>query len=165
MGTIEDFKREKELDSIEPLYKWSTPEFSKASRGKKWYLAIISASAILAIILFLIGSWSGVGLVVIASLFFIYTNSKPRSIECIVYQDGVVIDGKVYHFSDFMSFSVHQDQDLPRLRLRVSGRFGGLVLLPLGNTDPAKIYAEVSKHLPEVKDNSTDLVDLINKYL
>ena len=165
MGIIDDFKRKKEYDSIKPLFAWDSLEFSKADRGKRWYTVVISAALILAIVLFLIGSRSGALLAVIASLFFIYVNSKPKSVGCVLYQDGIVVDGKVYHFGDFMSFSVDQDKDLPRLRLRVAGRFGGFVILPLGNTDPGQIYQEVSKHLPEVNDRSTNIIDLINKYL
>jgi len=152
------------IDS-QPLYKWSSPEFVKKERKKSWYLAVILVSSVMVFMLYFINK-GGAFFALLACLFLLFfSKQKPKIAECSVYEKGVLVDNRVYHYKDFKSFSLDLEPALPRMRLELSGRFGGDVILPLQNAPEREIYRIISSKLPEVNDRSSDIIDLINKYL
>ncbi len=155
----------KELDSLKPLFSWNTPEFHKRERSKQWYVLVVTISVLLLVSLYFLDSKSGMALVFVSMLFLIFFKLKPKMIDCMLYDDGIVVSNKVYHYSDFVSFSLDNDAVVPRLRFKIPGRVGGIVFLPLANTDADSIYKIITQNVPEVQDTQSDLIDLINKIL
>ena len=148
-----------------PVFSWQSPEFIRYERDHRWPIAIVGVALILATIFGFQGQWSGVALVVAAALIFIFlAGSKPKNIKCAVYPEGIVVDDKVYEYSQFKSFWVVLG-DITKIRLQFTGRFAGQVSMPMKDEDPEQIRLFLGKHLQENEEQREDTTDIINRIL
>ena len=153
------------VSSEKPVFSWQSPEFIRYERDHRWTLAIIGVAVVLAVILGFQSQWSGVGVVVAAALIFIFlSGTKPKNVKCAVYPEGIVVDDKVYDFSQFKSFWLIIG-DMTKIRLQLTGRFSGVVTMPMKDEDPEQIRLFIGKHLPESDEQREDATDLINRIL
>lgn len=148
-----------------PLLEWSSPDSVSASRDSRWYIVVGGAVLILAALLAYIGNWTGMALVIVGGVIMSFlSNTKAHSVECAVYDKGIVVDEKVHEFSEFKSFWV-SGGEVPKIRLQFAGRFAGQVMMPILNVDGDKVKELLIKHLPEEADKGEDLTDMINRIM
>jgi len=148
-----------------PVFSWQSPEFVRYKKDNKWLVYLIMIALILCVVLSFMQIWSGVVLVVVATIVFItLSETKPKTISSSVYSQGFVIDSKVYDYEQIKSFWI-SFSDLPKARFQIVGRFGGIITMPLGEEDPEQVRLFLSKHLPEEEDRGEDLSDTINRIL
>ena len=148
-----------------PVFSWQSPEFVRYKKDNKWLVYLIMIAIVLCVILGLMQLWSGVVLVAVATIVFItLSETKPKTVNSAIYAQGFVVDTKVYDFEQIKSFWI-SFSDLPKARFQLTGRFGGLITMPLGEEDPEQIRLFLSKHLPEEEDRGEDLSDTINRIL
>lgn len=146
-----------------PVFSWQTPEFITYQRDSKWVIGIIVAAIGLAAILATQKQWTGVGMILVAAVIFItISNTKPKNIGCAVFDEGIVVDGKVYNYDQFKSFWF-VDAALSKIKFQLIGRFAGQVAMPLGDIDFDQVRLFLAKHLPEEDEQREDLNDIINR--
>lgn len=151
--------------SSKPIFSWQSPEFVRYSRDKKWFFFAVLITIVLAGVFILLKQWSSVVLVAVAgSVFIALSNAHPKNIICALYNEGVVVDGKVYDFSQFKSFWLSGNADLPKISLQQTGRFGGHINMPTKDQDFEQIRLFLAKHLPEEQPKE-DLSDIISRTL
>lgn len=148
-----------------PVFSWQSPEFIRYKKDKKWLVYTIMIAIVLAAVLGFMHQWSGVILVSVAALVFItLSGTRPKTVNVGVYTSGIVIDDKVYDFSQAKSFWMSYG-DLPKVKLQLVGRFAGQITLPLGEEDPEQMRMFLGKHLPEEENKGEDLTEMINRIL
>ena len=148
-----------------PVFSWQSPEFVRYKKDNRWLVYLIMIAFVLSVILGFMQIWSGVVLVIVATVVFItLSETKPKTIKSAIYAQGFVVDTKVYDYEQVKSFWI-SFSDLPKARFQLTGRFGGLVTMPLGEEEPEQIRLFLSKHLPEEEDRGEDLTDTINRIL
>lgn len=148
-----------------PVFTWQSPEFVRYKKDNRWLVYLIMIALVLCVILGFMQIWSGVILVVVATIvFIILSETKPKTINAAIYGQGFVVDSKVYDYEQIKSFWI-SFSDLPKARFQQTGRFGALITMPLGEEDPEQIRLFLSKHLPEEEDRGEDLTDTINRIL
>jgi hypothetical protein len=167
-------KEEREIKKVQPrinlavdkpVFTWESPEFVRYKKDNKWMAYLIIIAIVLCVVLGFMQQWSGIALVVVAAIVFItLSGAHPKSITSAVYAEGLVIDGKVYNYEQIKSFWISYG-DLPKIRCQLTGRFGGIVTMPLGEEDPEQIRLFLAKHLPEEEDKGEDLSDMINRII
>ena len=148
-----------------PIFSWQSPEYTYHKKDISWFLGLAIVTVAVAGVLLLLEMTSG-GLVVIVAgvVLSIISGVKPKSINCALYQDGVVVNNKAYQFGQFKSFTfVHGD--IPKIKADLVGQFSGEVVLPLKNIDGGQVRLYFKKHLPEDDSKGEDLVDVINRIL
>ena len=146
-----------------PIFSWQSPEFVSYKRDAKWIVGIIAIVLVLLVILVFQKLWTGAGMVAVAGvLFLVISNTKPKEIACAVYNEGIVVDKKVYNFNQFKSFWLVNGA-LPKLLFQLTGRLAGQITMPLDDMDPEQIRMFISKHLPEEDEKSEDFTDIINR--
>jgi len=148
-----------------PIFSWQSPEFIRRKKDNKWLVYLIMIALVLSVVLAFMQIWSGVVLVVVATIVFIVlSETKPKTVNCAVYAEGFVTDSKVYNYEQIKSFWISLT-DIPKARFQLNGRFAGQVTMPLGEEDPEQIRMYLAKHLPEEEDRGEDLTDTINRML
>lgn len=149
--------------NVEPEYTWRSPDMVEKKRGAGWYALAVIVSVVVSILLAMEGIWTGIILIVIAALvLMIGARMKPRVVVCAIYSGGIVVNSRVYQFSDFKSFSFSQSV-LPKVKLERTSRFLGRVHLPLLNADFDQVRLLLANHLPEKADTGRDFVDAVNE--
>lgn len=148
-----------------PVFSWQSPEFVRRKKDNRWLVYLIMIAVVLSLILGIMQLWSGMVLVIVATIVFItLSETKPKTINCALYTQGFVIEAKVYDFEQIKSFWINFN-DIPKIRFQINGRLGGIITMPLGEEDPEQIRLFLSKHLPEEEDRGEDLTDTINRIL
>lgn len=157
-------KQRSTLSSDKPIFSWEGPEFIKYKKTFAWFISIFAAALILGFIFARQQQWSSVALVACAFIVFTsLSNAKPKKISCALYQDGIVIDEKVFSFNQFKSFWLASGE-LPKIKLQLLGHFSGQVTMPLVGIDPNQVRLYLAKHLPE-ENKGPDVIDEINRIL
>lgn len=155
--------RKNNFVTSKPIFTWQSPEFISVKRDARWTIAVILIALVLAIILFMQKQWTGVGMITVATIFFVtLSNTKPKNIGCAVYNEGVVINDRVYNYDQFKSFWFVNGL-LPKINFQLLGRFSGTVAMPLNDMDSDQIRMLISKHLPEEDERREDPGDIINR--
>lgn len=152
-----------DFTSSKPIFSWKSPEFKSYKRDVRWLTTIILVAVILAVILVIQKQWTGVALVVVATvLFTTLLNTKPKEVGCAIYNEGVVVGGKVFNYAQFKSFWL-VNGELPKIKLQLTGKFSGQITMPLGDNDPGQTQLFLSKHLAQEQVKTEDADDILNR--
>lgn len=155
----------KKTISSKPIFTWKSKDSVQFERSPLWYLVVCAIAGLLIFLLYLIQQWMGIAVVAVAAvIFIIMSRIKPKEVDCAVFEEGVVVDGKAYQYSEFKSFWVNQ-AEVPKIKLQKIGRIAGQVDLPLLNIDQEEVRLFLSKHLPEEDDKGEDLTDTVNRLM
>jgi len=153
-----------DFTASKPVFSWQSPEYIRYEKDKKWFFNIILISIVLIVVFVLLKQWSGAILVLVASIVLtVLSNTKAKVIKCAVYNEGIVVDEKVYAYTQFKHFWMGGTPDLPKATLQMTGRFGGTVGLPMKDEDPEQIRLFLAKHLPEEADHVDDVSEIVNR--
>ena len=151
--------------SEEPVFSWEAEEFPIYQKGNVWTLLVIgSALALIAVFIWL-KNWTGIALAVAAAAALISQgHSKPKKVQCVVFQGGIVVNNKPYNFADLKSFWT-LETPYPAVRIEKASRLSMPLTVPLGNFDPEQVRLYLSKRLPEHEDRGEDVSDLVGRWL
>lgn len=154
-----------DIQNAEPTFSWESPDYVLHPRSAKSYVIVIGAALLISAFMYVQKIWTGLALVLLSMLYILFTGrQKPKNVKCAVYDEGVVVDGKVYAYEDFKSFWTALG-DIPKIKLQLVGRFAGQVTMPLDESDIDAVTAFLVNHLPEEEDKGEDLVDVINRMI
>lgn len=136
--------------SDEEPVTWQASEYIHLEKNGLWYvlLAIISLGLI-ALAIFVINSYTFAVLLVVMAIFLvIYSRVSPKVIQYTLSGDqGLYVDEKLYHFTDFKSFGLIKD-----------GEHHSIMLIPVKRFSPG-----VSVYFPE--EAGEQIVDILGARL
>jgi len=162
----EKTKGQEILPSDKPVFFWQATEFESHKKPSGWlaYL-ILTATALVAVFIYL-KLWLAAGVVVAACFALISqsrTSGKKKSYA--IYDQGVIIESKIYTFDQFKSFWIFLHQDRPTIRLEQLKRFALPVEMPVADENPEQVRLFLAKHLPEAEERGEDIADKINRWI
>lgn len=152
----------------EPVFAWEGSEYSFEERGSDWYwaLGIVAAAAIVTCVLF--------GNILLAVVIFagactvaLQAAKAPRLHRFAVYEDGIVIDDRLYPYADMRDFAILEfidPEQPPALSIKTNHILAPHLMIPIHDYDPEDVYDYISIHLPEGMHEET-LLDRITALL
>ena len=113
----DDRNVEPQDESMVGSVSWTASEFIDHEKKSNWYLFLIMATIIVAGLLFLITHQiiSPLAVVVLALLFGIYGNAKPRSLKYVVDASGVTVEKKHFNYDAFKGVEIIKDSIVPEI--------------------------------------------------
>ncbi len=153
------------VESDKPVFSWKASEFAQYSKKSIWFIIVSVAAVALALLLYLQQNWTGIA-VVVAGAFALLSQarSKPKSISCTVYRQGIVINEKAYAYTEFKSFWIIYG-DHPAVRFEPTKKFSVIVNVPIAEEDPEQIKLFLSKFLPMDEKRGEDIADTIQRWI
>ena len=129
----------------EPV-SWTASEFIAHHKDAGWYfLLLIGLVSLCGLIYFIIGDIiSVVAIAVVAFLYLIISNAKPRQRSYSINSQGISIDDKFYPFNSFKSFAITQE-----------GAIGCINFLPL-----KRLLPEISIYF--APDDGPRIIDVLS---
>jgi len=165
MATARNDNQKLDPEQEKPVFSWESPEFIRQKRSLYWYIVVVIVVALLCLFMYSQKLWVGMVLVVLSALVILFfAQIGPRSVKCALYNKGLVLDNAVYEFNRFKSFWI-TFTNIPKVRLQLTGRLSGQVIMPLGDSDPEQIRLYLSRHLPEDDKKSEDLIEVLNELI
>lgn len=145
---------------VTPEVTWSASEFVAYHKPAGWYAVMILATVVLAgIVYFLTRDFFAVGAVVVmAILFLIYANHKPRVLTYTLSNKGLQIGSRMYQYGLFRSFAVQQQGNMRSIMLVPLQRLKPPIDMYFDPQDEQKITNALSQYLPH-EERKIDAVD------
>jgi hypothetical protein len=164
----DDTEEEYDDDNLpaEPAVTWVAHEYIHQEKGTTWFMLFaVVVVVLMAISIFVMGSWSfAVLLAVIAVVVVVYSRRPPRELTYSLSDDGLMVDDKLYSFSDFKSFGVIRDGEEFSVMLIPTQRFQPGITVYFPEDQGEAIVDVLGSRLP-MKDLKLDAVDRIVRLL
>jgi hypothetical protein len=161
----EEYYDDEEVSDMEPV-TWSAHEYIHQEKGTMWFTIFgIVIAALVAVSIFLMNSISfAILLVVIAVVVIVSLRRPPRELTYTLNDEGLSVDGKIHHFSNFKSFGVIHDSGEYSVMLIPIQRFQPGVTVYFPEELGEEIVDALGAHLP-MKDLKLDVVDRVVRLL
>jgi hypothetical protein len=150
----------------EPVH-WTANETIDAEKGGLWFVALVVIALILiAGDIFLLKEFTfSILVVVMTAVIILYSRRPARSIDYTLSgEQGLYIGDKLYHFSEFKSFGVIQDQGHHSILLIPVKRFSPGVSVYFPEDVGEKVVDIFGARLP-MQDMKLDAIDTIVRKL
>ncbi|MDB5183864.1 MAG: hypothetical protein JWO07_545 [Candidatus Saccharibacteria bacterium] len=163
--TDEQYEEQDYELSDEPV-TWVAHEFIHREKGAGWFMAFgVVVLALIAVSIFLMGSWSfAVLLAVIFVVVIVFSRRPPRELTYSLTDEGLAIDGKIHPFTTFKSFGVIQDGEEFSVMLIPTQRFQPGITVYFPEESGEAIVDMLGSRLP-MKDLKLDAVDRVVRML
>lgn len=140
--------------------QWTASEFIEHSKSIGWYAILAGGTIALAALVFLLTKDKVATAVVfiVAIVFGILANHKPRELAYTVDETGIHIGEKTYPYANFKSFAVVQENAIESIWLMPLKRFMPMLTIYFDPKDEEKIENVLSIYLP-LENHELDPVD------
>ena len=146
-------------------FTWQASEYVQHHKNISWYGAVVAAVIILCGAAYLLKSWLSIILFIIMGIaVIVYAQRPPRTLTYDLSADGLTIDGKLYPYSTFRSFSVLRDVAWHSIDLEPTQRFMPRMSVLFSDNDFDSIVNHMLDHLPRV-DRDLDMVERVTRFL
>jgi hypothetical protein len=150
-----------EIPDIQPI-QWQAPEYLQERRSPWWFIAFwIVVIMLLAVAAFIMRSWSFAVLVpAMAAALMIYSHRPPQMLSYVLSTKGIYINEKLHPMSEFRSFGVMKDEQLPSLMLIPVKRFRPSLTVHFPQEAGEAIVDMLGQHIPmqELKYDALDKI-------
>lgn len=144
------------------LFEWYTPEFVHYEKDKNWFLIAGIVAAFLIFYGIIWGSpFMSIAIMILASVYYLQHNQKPRQIKIIISDLGVKIEDKFYPFGSLKSFwIIYNPPEVTTLHFRTINRVLPELTIQLNETNPSVIRNYLARQLPEEEGKTEGLVNM-----
>ncbi len=148
--SVPDQESEPPPSTLEPI-SWTASEYVSHQKDIVWYLVLAAATLAVCGLTYWLsdGDLISVGsIAVVAALFGFLAGKKPREFQYTVNSKGIVMGGKLYSYSQFISFSIHHEGVLTSVNLWPLQRFMPDLSIYCPPDQEQNIIEFLSEHLP-----------------
>jgi hypothetical protein len=145
------------------LLSWKAPEYQYYERSRLWYMlmGIVSVSLIVYGILANSLSFSIV-IVLLVGVFTLTHKEKPKIVDIVITDTGLCFDHRFYPYEDLKIFWIIFDPPhVKTLNFRTSRISTRELGIQLGDQNPAEIRALLSTQMPEWKNRTETLSEVL----
>jgi len=146
---------------------WEAPEFIEHHHGAGWYTALCLTTVVLAAIIYLLSSrdlFASVTVIALGVIVGIFSSYKPGIAQYEITSNGLTINGKLYKYGDYKSFSIISEGQLSSLNLLPLKRFMPPVSAYFDPANEKKIMDAAGNHLP-YEDRRLDAIERLSRRL
>ncbi len=170
-GTKEDFYTQEHSEAVTPgvlnepstSISWSASEFLYHQKSASWYLIAAVILVVLSALLYLLtADYIGpISVIILGALLLVGASRKPRTVQYVIDDSGVIVGTKEYAYDDFQSFSIVKEDQIESVALFPHKRLSPVISLYFAPDDGQRVFDLLSSFLPfEQKEK-----DQIDKFL
>jgi hypothetical protein len=164
-GNPVDEQQDTEL-SVAPIeFSWQASEYVQHHKSMAWYVVVVAAVIVLSVGAGLLHFWFSIGVfIAMGAAVIVYASRPPRTLTYDLSGDGLHIDGKLFPFHTFRSFSVLRDVSWHTIDLEPTQRFMPRLSVLFNDNDLESIASHLMAYLPRV-DRELDMIERLTRYL
>ena len=143
---------------------WSASEFVSHQKTTSWYIGLGAVSAVVTLLVFLItrNLLSGIVVAMACMALGVFAARAPQTKTFEINTAGVVVEGKIFPYSMFKSFSIIDDEAVSCIWLRPLKKLMPTVVMYYGPEEEEQIVQMLDNFLPQ-EDRQHDVVDRISR--
>lgn len=129
---------------------WQASEYIEHSRNSGWYIGLIAATAIVALVVYFVTKdYFAAGIVVVLGFVtWAYANRKPRQLNYEISDSGFIVGQKKYSYNTFKFFSIIREGTITSVYLYPVKRFMPPVTAFFNPDDESRITEALGEHMP-----------------
>ncbi len=145
---------------------WEAAEFIEQDHGPSWYSALVVATLLLAAIVYLLAKdiFATVIIVVVGAIVWVFASQKPGVAKYEVSSSGISVNGKLYGFGNYKSFTAVHEGDLSSVNLFPLKRLMPPLSAYFDPKDEQKIVEAIGDYLP-YENRQLDSIDRLTRRL
>jgi hypothetical protein len=150
---------QEELPPSEPV-SWTASEYIAHEKSFVWYVVLFICTAIITAFVYLVTRevLTVVAITVVAISVSFFASRPPVSKKYVISRDGIMVDEKIYNYSDFKSFSVVEEGAINSIWFKPLGRFSTFLIIYYSPEDEDKIISMLNYYLPH-EQRELDFID------
>lgn len=152
--------------SASEAISWQAPEFIEHHHPGSWYAGLVVVTAVLAgLVLLTTKDYFAAGtIVVIGFIVWVFAGHKPGMAQYEISNRGLSINGKLYPFSGYKSFTILHEGDFNSINLFPLKRFMPPISAYYNPADEQKITDALGELLP-YEERQMDGIDRLARRL
>ena len=166
---IADGQEQSEAEASEHMpemaFSWEASEYVHHHKSNTWYIVLCLAVAMLIGLAIILKLWLEIGVFILMGIaIIVYARKPPRTLLYELSTEGLHVDGRLYPFSYFRSFSVVADTEWHSIDLEPVKRLSPRVVVLFDTEDFDDIIGHLELHLPR-EDREPDMIERISRYV
>jgi hypothetical protein len=145
---------------------WESTEFIEQHHSASWYGALILITAGLASLVYVIAKdlIATITIVVVGIIVWIFSSQKPKPANYEITESGLSINGKLYNYANYKSFTIIQEGEFSSINLFPLKRFMPPLSAYFDPKDEQKITQALGNYLP-YEQRKLDNIDRLSRRL
>ncbi|MGH7157140.1 MAG: hypothetical protein ACREGG_03465, partial [Candidatus Saccharimonadales bacterium] len=145
---------------------WEASEYIDHPHGAGWYTVLTLITAVLATVIYIAAKDKiATGTIVVVGIIVgVFASHKPGQAKYEITNSGLIINGKIYSYGDFKSFSIIREGALSSVNLLPLKRFMPPVSAYFESGDEDKITDAIGNYLP-YDDRKLDAIERLSRRL
>ncbi|MBX4188665.1 hypothetical protein KW792_01030 [Candidatus Saccharibacteria bacterium] len=146
---------------------WEAAEYIEHHHGASWYLLLVVFTAALAALVYLISSGDLIATGIVAVLGVIvgiFASQKPGIAKYEIGDSGLSVNGKLYKYGNYKSFSIINEGELSSANLLPLKRFAPPLAAYFSPADEKKVTKALGDKLP-YEESKLDGIDRLTRRL
>jgi hypothetical protein len=146
-------------------FSWQASEYVQHHKNALWYAGVVMVMVLLCLLGVILKLWLGIAVFLMAGIaLMVHAGRAPRTLTYELTADGLLVEGKLYSYKTFRSFSVSRDVAWHTIDLEPTQRFMPRMSMLFNDEDLQTIVDHFMQHLPRV-DRVPDLIDRATRSL
>jgi hypothetical protein len=139
---------------------WTASEYLHHQKSANWFIVFVGALVITSLLIYiLMDDWiAPASVAILGGLLGVAAVRKPRTLQYVVDEHGIVVGRKEYGYDDFLSFSVMQEGPIESIVLIPQKRWAPAINLYFAPDDGQRIFEVLSTFLP-FEEREKDTID------
>jgi hypothetical protein len=145
---------------------WEAAEFIEHPHGPGWYGSLALATVLLAVIVYLVARdiFATVIIVVVGGIVWVFAGQKPGVAKYEITPSGISVNGKLYEFGNYKSFTSLREGGLSSVNLFPLKRLMPPLSVYFDPKDEPKIIEAIGNYLP-YENRQLDQIDRLTRRL
>ena len=147
-------------DDIGEGVQWQASEYLHHQKSIGWYALVTFVLFLVGIAAYLVTHdyFGPFAVVILGALLLVAAGRKPRLVDYLVDQQGIVIGNKEYAYDEFQSFAVVREDAVESILLTPLKKLMPSMSLYFGPNESQRIFNVLSTYLP-LEDRKKDPID------
>ena len=145
---------------------WEASEYVAHEKPFSWYLALYGGSLVVTFVVYLLNRdiLTAVAIMTVAFCAGFFASRQPGSKKYELSAKGLQVNGKLYRFADFRSFSVVEEGAIDSIWLKPLNRYVPALVMHFAPDDEDKIVEMLANYLPH-EQRELDAIDRASRRL
>jgi len=145
---------------------WEAAEFIEQHHGPGWYGSLVLVTALLAALVYIIAKdiFATVIIVVVGAIVWVFAGQKPGVAKYDISSSGIKVNGKLYAFGNYKSFTAVREGNLSSVNLFPLKRLMPPLSAYFDPKDEQKIIGAIGNYLP-YENRQLDSIDRLTRRL
>ncbi len=157
---------EQDMTLPQEVITWEASEYIAHEKPVSWYMALFGASLLITAVVYLLNRdvLTSVAILTVSLCAGFFASRQPGSKRYELSAKGLKVDGRLYSYADFRSFSIVEEGAIDSIWLKPLSKYKPAIIIYFSPEEEDKIATMISNFLPH-EQRELDAIDRASRRL